>query len=91
MDLTSTTVVKTVDEGPIKIEFDVCSQVTAEVRIVRVKKVCITLYDEHKQMILNDDLKLNDLIINAAQTILKKQFPEFIGFQATLLLKNPKP
>ena len=30
-------------------------------------------------MILNDDFKLNDLIINAAQTILKKQFPELMG------------
>ena len=42
-------------------------------------------------MILNDDFKLNDLIINAARTILKKQFPELMGLQLTLLLKKPQP
>ena len=39
----------------------------------------------------NDDFKLNDLIINAAQTIPKKQFPELMGLQTTLLLKKPQP
>ena len=39
----------------------------------------------------NDDFKLNDLIINAAQTILKKQFPKLMGLQMTLLLKKPQP
>ena len=88
---TSTAVIKTIEEWPIKIEHDVCSQVTAEVCIVWVKNGNITLYDEHKQIILNNDFKLNDLIINAAQTILKKQFPELMGLQSTLLLKKPQP
>ena len=47
---TATAVVKTVDERPIKIQFDVCSQVTAEVCTVWIKKGSMTLYDEHKQM-----------------------------------------
>ena len=76
---TSTAVIKTVEERHIKIELDVCSLVTSEVCIVWVKKGSIIFYDEHKQMILNDDFKLNDLIINAAQTIMKKQFPELMG------------
>ena len=88
---TSTAVIKTVEERPIKTELDVCSEITAEVCTVWVKKGNITFYDEHKQMILNDDFKLNDLIINAAQTILKKRFPELMGLQSTLLLKKPQP
>ena len=63
---TSTVVAKTVEVRPDKIELDAGSQVTAEVRTVWVKKGSIILYDEHKQMILNDDSKLNDLVINAA-------------------------
>ena len=39
-------------------------------------------------MILNDDF---NLIINAAQTILKKQFSELMGLQSTLLLKKLQP
>ena len=46
---TSIAVIKTVEEWPIKIELDICSQVTAEVCTVWVKKGSITLYDEHKQ------------------------------------------
>ena len=88
---TSTVVAKTVEVKPVKIEFDASSQVTAEVCTVWVKKGTITLYDEHKQMILNDNSKLNDLIINAAQTILKKQFAELMELQWTLLLKKPQP
>ena len=49
MEPTSTAVVKTVEERPIKIELDVCSQVTAEVCTVWVKKGSITLYDENKK------------------------------------------
>ena len=45
----STSVIKNVEERPIKVELDICSQVTAEVCTVWVKKGNITLYDEHKQ------------------------------------------
>ena len=38
-------------------------------------------------MVLNG-FKLNDLVINAAQTMLKEQFP---GLQSILLLKKPQP
>ena len=41
-------VVKTVEIRPAKTELDACSQVTAEVCIVWVKKGNITLHDEHK-------------------------------------------
>ena len=41
-------------------------------------------------MILNG-FKLNDLVINAAQTMLKEQFPELMGLQSTLLLKKSQP
>ena len=41
-------------------------------------------------MILNG-FKLNDLVINAARTMLKEQFPELMGLQSTLLLKKPQP
>ena len=68
MKPTSTVVAKTVEVRPVKIELDACSQITAEVCTVWIQKGSITLYDEHKQMILNDDSKLNDLIINAPQT-----------------------
>ena len=40
-------------------------------------------------MILNG-FKLNDLVINAAQMMLKEQFPELMGLQSTLLLKKPQ-
>ena len=66
--------VKTVEIRPAKTELDACSQVTAEVCIVWVKKGNMTLHDEHKQLILNDDSKLNDVIINAAQPILRSSF-----------------
>ena len=90
VESTSTAVVKTVAERPIKIELDVCSKVAAEVPTERVKKGSITMYDEYKQMIFNDNFKLNDLIINAAHTILKKQLAELKGFQSILLLKKPQ-
>jgi len=41
-------------------------------------------------MILNGS-KLNDIIINAAQMLLKEQFPELMGLQSTLLLKKQQP
>ena len=34
---------------------------------------------------------LNDVIINAAQVILKVQFTNILGFQSTLLLKKEQP
>ena len=72
------------------IKLDSCNQIDAETRTVWLKKGSIALYDEHKQMILGD-FKLNDLVINAAQMILKEQFPELMGLQSTLLLKKPQP
>ena len=72
------------------IKLDSCNQIDAETRTVWLKKGSIALYDEHKQMILGD-FKLNDLVINAAQMMLKEQFPELMGLQSTLLLKKPQP
>ena len=72
------------------IELDSCNQIDAETRTIWLKKGSIALYDEHKQMILNG-FKLNDLVINAAQTMMKEQFPELMGLQSTLLLKKPQP
>ena len=89
-DPITTVVEKNVEVRPVKIEYDICGQITAKSHTVWIKKGSITLYD-HKQIILNDDSKLNDLIINAAQTMLKNQFPELMGFQSTLLLKKPQP
>ena len=34
---------------------------------------------------------LNNVIINAAQVILKEQFPDLLGFESTLLLKKEQP
>ena len=48
----------------------------------------ITLQEEHKEMILKGSM-LNDVIINAAQFLLKEQFPDIFGFQSTLLLEKP--
>jgi len=61
-----------------------------ETRKVWVKIYSITLHDEHEEMILNGS-KLNDLVINAAQLLLKEQFPELLGLQSTLLLKKQQP
>ena len=74
-------------ELPIEIEPD--DQIV-EGRIAWVKKGSITLYGEHKEMIL-DGSKLNDLVINAAQAMLKEQFPDLLGLQSTLLLKKQQP
>ena len=86
----TTVVEKNVEVRSVKIEYDICGQITAKSHTVWIKKGSITLY-YHKQIILNDDSKLNDLIINAAQTMLKNQFPELMEFQSTLLLKKPQP
>ena len=50
----------------------------------------ITLHFTHKEIILQGSM-LNDVIINAAQVILKEQFPDLLGFQSTLLLKKEQP
>ena len=55
-----------------------------------VKIHSITLYDEHKEMIVNGS-KLNDLVINAAQMLLKEQFCKLLDLQSTLLLKKQSP
>jgi len=49
------------------------SQADIEAYVMWIKKHSITLYDEHKEMILNGS-KLNDMVINAAQLMLKDQF-----------------
>jgi len=72
---------------PIEIQPD---EQIVEGRIAWVKKGSITLYGEHKEMIL-DGSKLNDLVINAAQAMLKEQFPDLLGLQSTLLLKKQQP
>ena len=48
----------------------------------------ITLQQGHKEVILNDSM-LNDVIINAAQLLLKEQFPDLLGLQSTLLSEKP--
>ena len=48
----------------------------------------IILQQEHKEKILKGSM-LNDIIINAAQFLLKEQFPDILGLQSTLLLENP--
>lgn len=50
----------------------------------------IILNNDDKDILLSKDLWLNDKIINAAQILLKKQFPEIPGFQDTLLQKKHK-
>ena len=72
------------------IELDSYNHIDAETRKIWLKKGSIALYDEHKQIILNG-FKLNDLVINAAQTMLKEQFPELMRLQSTLLLKKSQP
>ena len=62
---TTTAVIKPVEVRLVKIELDICGQVTAKACTVWVKKGSITLNDE--QMILSDDSKLNDLIINTCR------------------------
>jgi len=57
------------------LEIGTDSQVDVETCAVWVKKYSITLYDEHKEMILNG----SKLVINAAQIMLKDQFPELMG------------
>ena len=48
----------------------------------------ITLQHGQKEVILNGSM-LNDVIINAAQFLLKEQFPDILGLQSTLLLEKP--
>jgi len=77
--------------SPIEVGAD--SQVgpaCVDTRKVWVKISSITLYDEHKEMILNGS-KLNNVVINAAWMLLKEQFPELMGLQLTLLLKKQQP
>ena len=76
----------------VKSEETSLSKFKAEVETskVWVKIHSIKLHDEHKEMILNGS-KLNDLVINVAQLLLKKQFLELLGLQSTLLLKKLQP
>ena len=45
----------------------------------------IILNNDDKQILESKDLSINDKLMNAAQSLLKKQFPEIPGFQDTLL------
>lgn len=44
----------------------------------------LQLYESDREMLL-DDVAISDAIINAAQKLLKSQYPDFAGFQSTLL------
>ena len=55
-----------------------------------LQKGKIVLQCTHKRAILEDSM-LNDIIINAAQLMLREQFPDVFGFQSTLLLKKEQP
>ena len=44
----------------------------------------LQLYDMDKEMLLNGH-ELSDALVNASQCILDRQFPQFAGFQSTLL------
>ncbi len=43
------------------------------------------LYDSDKAILQCTNKDLTDSIVNAAQTLLKNQFPDYAGFQSTLL------
>lgn len=52
-----------------------------------LQKGKIVLQYTHKRAILQGSM-LNDIIINAAQVMLREQFRDVFGFQSTLLLKK---
>ena len=47
------------------------------------------LYESDKR-IIDEGKELSDSIVNAAQSLLSKQFPQFAGFQNTVLGENLK-
>ena len=47
------------------------------------------LYQRDKDT-LSNDVELSDAIVNAAQSLLKSQYPDFSGFQSTLLSEGLK-
>lgn len=50
-----------------------------------IKKLFLSVSDREK---LTSGSELNDAVINAAQLLLKKQFPQISGFQNTLYGSN---
>ena len=61
-----------------------------QILLIWLQRGNITLHFTHKETILQGSMP-NDVIINAAQLILKEQFSELLGFQSTLLLKKEQP
>ena len=62
------------------------------IKLIWLKIYNISLQQKDKNTIINKHM-LNDKVINAAQTIMKKHFndsPKINGFQSTIFKKNHK-
>ena len=62
-------------------DYIVCEDQAISVTSEKVWIECLGLFETDREIVLSPTGWLNDRIINAAQTLLKNQFPELSGFQ----------
>ena len=62
-------------------DYIVCEDQAISATSEKVWIECLGLFETDREIVLSPTGWLNDRIINAAQTLLKNQFPELSGFQ----------